>query len=173
MEYSTEDALLLLQRTPTVLTDLLKGLPDRWTRSTEGPDTWSPFDVIGHLIHADRTDWLTRAEHLLKHGDAVPFPVFDREAMFAASEGQSLGELLETFVVVRAESIARLKSLNLTEADLGRRGTHPEFGAVTLRQHLATWVAHDFTHINQIVRTLALQYSVAVGPWRAYLSVLR
>ena len=138
----------------------------------EGPNTWSPFDVVGHLIHGERTDWMPRVEHLLRHGDAVPFPPFDREAMFAASQGRSLGELLDTFARLRSQSLERLEALGLSDADLSRCGRHPEFGVVTLGQHLSTWVAHDLGHISQIVRVMARQYTDAVGPWRMYLSIL-
>lgn len=173
MEFHFDDALPVLRRTPAVVRGLLRGLPPAWTDATEGPNTWSPFDVVGHLIHGDRTDWVPRIEHILAHGAAAPFPPFDREAMFAASQGSTLDELLDAFDRVRAESLARLGALNLTDADLARQGRHPELGAVTLSQHLATWVAHDLSHINQIARVMARQYSDAVGPWRAYLSVLR
>jgi DinB superfamily len=172
MEFRLDEAVPVLQRTPAVLRALLLDLPAVWTEATEGPGTWSPFDVVGHLIHGERTDWVPRIEHLLRHGDRVPFPAFDREAMFTASGGRSLAELLDTFAVLRAESLARLNELGLTEADLAKHGRHPEFGVVTLRQHLATWVAHDLGHVRQIVRAMAKQYADAVGPWRAYLSIL-
>jgi hypothetical protein len=173
MDFRFDDALPVLRRTPTVLRDLLERLPSSWSAATEGPDTWSPFDVMGHLIHGERTDWMPRVEHLLRHGDTVPFPPFDREAMFAASRGRSLAELLDTFAEERARSLARLAALNLGDADLARTGRHPEFGVVTLGQHLATWATHDLSHISQIVRTMANQYRDAVGPWRAYLSILQ
>jgi hypothetical protein len=172
MEYRFVDALPVLRRAPAVLRVLLQDLPDPWVTATEGPGTWSPYDVVGHLIHGERTDWVPRVEHILRHGDAVPFPPFDREAMFEASKGRSLAELLETFTRERAGSLERLHALGLTEVDLARRGRHPEFGVVTLGQHLATWVAHDLSHISQIVRVMARQYSDAVGPWKAYLSAL-
>jgi hypothetical protein len=172
MDYRFEDALPVLRRTPAVLSALLLDLPDSWTAANEGPATWSPFDVVGHLIHGERTDWIPRVEHVLKHGDSVAFPVFDREAMFEASKGRSLGELLETFGRLRAASLDRLAELGLRNADLARRGRHPEFGVVTLGQHLATWVAHDLGHIRQVVRVMARQYTEAVGPWKAYLSIL-
>lgn len=172
MEFRFEDAVPVLQRTPSVLRALLLDLPEPWTRATEGPDTWSPFDVVGHLIHGERTDWIPRVEHLLRHGETQPFPVFEREAMFEASAGLSLAELLDTFARLRVDSLARLDALRLTDADLERRGRHPEFGGVSLRQHLATWVAHDLGHVRQIVRAMARQYTDAVGPWRAYLSIL-
>jgi DinB family protein len=173
MEFRFDDALPVLRRTPVVLRAQLQGLPADWTNTTEGPGTWSPFDVVGHLIHGERTDWVPRIEHMLLHGDAVPFPAFDREAMFSASRGRSLDELLDTFETLRAESLARLRALGLTDADLSRRGRHPEFGVVTMGQHLSTWVSHDLGHISQIVRVMARQYSDAVGPWQAYLSILR
>jgi len=173
VEYQLTDALPVLRRTPAVLRELLVDLPGRWTGATEGPGTWSPFDVVGHLIHGERTDWIPRIEHILQHGDAVPFPAFDREAMFAASSGLPLGELLETFARLRAENLDRLAALRLTEADLSRPGRHPDLGPVALGQHLSTWVAHDLGHIAQVVRLMARQYSEAVGPWRAYLSILR
>lgn len=173
MDFRYDDALPVLQRTPNVLRSLLFGLPDAWLQANEGDGTWTPFDVVGHLIHAERADWIPRVEHLLQHGGAVPFPPFDREAMFEASRGRSLGELLDAFERLRAESLDRLTALRLGAGDLARTGRHPEFGVVTLGQHLATWVAHDLTHISQVVRVMAHQYSAAVGPWRAYLSILR
>jgi hypothetical protein len=173
MEFRFDEALPVLRRTPQTVTVLLQDLPPSWTNATEGPGTWSPFDVVGHLIHGERADWIPRVEHVLRHGDAVSFPPFDREAMFQASKGQSLPELLRTFADLRAASLSRLDALALTDADLERRGRHPEFGPVTLRQHLSTWVAHDLGHIAQIVRVMACQYRDAVGPWRTYLSLLR
>jgi len=162
----------LLRRTPPTLRALLTGLPDAWTHATEGPGTWSPVDVVGHLLHGERTDWIPRIEHILRHGDTVPFPPFDREGMFTDSAGQPLGDLLDGFEQLRAQSLARLEALGLGDSDLSRPGRHPEFGGVTLGEHLATWVAHDLGHIGQIVRTMARQYRDAVGPWRAYLSIL-
>ena len=138
MEFQFDAALPVLRRTPTVLRALLLDLPDPWIGATEGSGTWSPFDVVGHLIHADRTNWMPRIEHLLTHGDAVPFPAFDREAMFAASKGLSLSQLLDTFGRLRTENLNRLIAMGLTDADLTRRGRHPEFGVVTLGQQLAT-----------------------------------
>lgn len=173
MDFQFDEGLPVLRRTPVVLRTLLHELPGPWIEATEGPGTWSPFDVVGHLIHGERTDWIPRVEHLLRHGDAVPFPTFDREAMFAASRGRSLGELLDTFAGLRAGSLDRLAALRLTDADLARPGLHPQLGAVTLRQHLSTWVGHDLSHLGQVVRVMARQYSGAVGPWKAYLSILR
>jgi hypothetical protein len=168
-----EDAVPVLQRTPRVVRELLRDLPHEWTRATEGAGTWSPFDVVGHLIHGERTNWMPRVEHILRYGDAVTFPGFDRDAMFAASKGLSLAELLDTFERLRQDSLTRLNQLTLTDADLVRHGRHPEFGIVTMGEHLATWVAHDLDHISQIVRVMARQYTDAVGPWQAYLRIVR
>lgn len=172
MNVRFDDALAVLRRTPAVLRALLLDLPDSWTGAIEAPGTWSPFDVVGHLIHGERTDWVPRIEHMLRHGESVPFERFDREAMFTASRGLSLDDLLDTFDGLRTKSLARLTELDLTDADLARRGAHPEFGVVTMGQHLAAWVAHDLGHLGQIVRVMARQYTGAVGPWRAYLSIL-
>jgi hypothetical protein len=171
MEFRLDEALPVLRRTPAALRALLHELPTTWTEATEGPDTWSPFDVVGHLIHGE-TNWVPRIEHILRHGDSVTFTPFDREGMFTESKGRSLDELLDTFDRVRTESLARLDELKLTDADLERHGRHPEFGVVTMGQHMATWVAHDLGHIRQIVRVMARQYTDAVGPWRVYLSIL-
>jgi len=172
VEFRFEEALPVLRTTPDVLRTLLQDLPATWTDATEGPGTWSPYDIVGHLIHGERTNWMPRVEHILRHGDAVVWPAFDREAMFAASRGLSLGELLHTFDELRKGSLTRLEALALSNTDLTRRGRHPEFGQVTLGQHLATWVVHDLGHIRQVVRVMARQYSDAVGPWRGYLPVL-
>ena len=172
MEFRCDDALPVLRRTPGTLRALLLDLPPAWSQATEGAGTWSPFDVVGHLIHGERTDWVPRVEHMLQYGDTTPFPPFDRDAMFAASEGLSLRELLDTFEQLRTGNLDRLAALGLTDADLARRGRHPEFGVVTMGQHLATWVAHDLGHVGQVVRVMARQYSEAVGPWRVYLSIL-
>jgi len=173
MSFRFEEALPVLRCTPGTLRALLDGLPDAWTSATEGPGTWSPFDVLGHMIHGERTDWVPRVEHLLRHGEAVPFLPFDREAMFASSPGLTMAQLLSAFERARTASLERLAALGLGDADLGRTGRHPEFGVVTLGQHLATWVAHDLGHIAQVVRTMAGRYADAVGPWRAYLSIVR
>jgi hypothetical protein len=172
MRFELSDALVVLERTPGVLRGLLAGLPDVWSRATEGPDTWSPFDVVGHLIHGERTDWLPRTEIILREGESRPFPPFDRFAQFEASRGKRLEELLDTFAELRAANLDRLRGFGLTASDLARRGRHPEFGPVTLEQHLATWVAHDLSHIGQIVRVMGRSYADAVGPWRAYLPML-
>lgn len=170
--FMTEEAAAILARTPATLDALLRGLPDHWIAAHEGGDTWSPFDVIGHLIHGERTDWVPRARIILEHGEGRAFDKFDRFAQFQASEGRTLASLLDEFAALRQESLRELAALRLTDADLDRRGRHPELGVVTLRQLLATWVAHDLDHVVQISRVLARQYSDEVGPWRAYLRVV-
>jgi hypothetical protein len=170
--FSLDEAVALLARTPATLDALLRGLPDTWIDGNEGDQTWSPFDVVGHLIHGERTDWIPRAKIILEHGEARPFDKFDRFAQFAASEKRSLPALLDEFAALRRESLQSLNALQLTEADLERRGRHPELGIVTLRQLLSTWVAHDLDHVVQISRVIARQYSDEVGPWRAYLRII-
>ena len=170
--FTLEAGIPVLERTPAVLRALLEGLPDEWIVPTEGPDTWSPFDVVGHLIHGERTDWLPRAELILTHGESVTFPPFDRFAQFEASRGLTLTDLLDTFAALRAANLGRLREIAPGPAELARRGRHPEFGAVTLGQHLSTWVAHDLSHLAQIARVMARRYTGAVGPWRAYLPLL-
>ncbi len=172
MNFAFEDALPLLIRTPAVLQTLLADLPEPWIRGTEGPDTWSPFDIVGHLIHGERTDWITRTELLLSQGESATFTPFDRFAQFQASRHKTLPDLLDTFAQLRAANLVRLRSLGLTADDLDRRGRHPDLGTVTLGQLLATWVAHDLSHIAQIARVMGRQYADAVGPWRAYLPML-
>lgn len=167
-----QEAVAVLERTPASLSALLIGLPERWIRATEGEGTWSPYDVIGHLIHGERTDWIPRARHILA-GDPRPFEPFDREAQFRESQGKSLAELLATFAELRRESLGALAAMNLTSSDLERTGVHPAFGRVTLGQLLATWAVHDLDHVTQVARTMAKVYTEAVGPWSAYLSILR
>lgn len=167
-----DDVVAILERTPASLSALLQGLPETWVRATEGASTWSPYDVIGHLIHGERTDWIPRARHIMA-GETRPFEPFDRMAQFTESQGKRLGELLATFAKLRRENVAQLVGMNLTGEDLGRRGLHPELGEVTLGQLLATWVVHDLDHVAQIARTMAKVYSEATGPWSAYLSILR
>lgn len=166
------DGPALLERTPRVLDALLRGLPDSWRRATEGPGTWSPFDVVGHLIHGERTDWMPRVEHILAHGLSTPFPPFDREAMFEASRDRSLDSLLDEFTGLRSAGLRRLADLKIGEADLSRGGLHPDLGAVTLGQHLSTWVAHDLGHLIQVSRTMGRTLRDDVGPWRRYLRYL-
>lgn len=171
--FAIDDAVALLSRTPATLDVLLRGLPAAWIAANEGPDTWTPFDVIGHLIHADRTNWLPRARLILEHGETQPFTDFDRFAQRAASAGRTLSELLDEFAAVRGACLGGLAALDLTAGDLDRCGRHPALGAVTLRQLLASWVTHDLDHVVQVTRVLARQYTDAVGPWREYLRVVR
>jgi DinB superfamily len=167
-----EEAVAILARTPATLDALLRGLPDGWIVAHEGGDTWSPFDVIGHLIHGERTDWMPRARIILEHGEARTFDKFDRFAQLAMSKGRTLASLLDELATLRQDNLRELATLRLSDADLDRRGRHPELGVVTLRQLLATWVAHDLDHVVQISRVLARQYSDEVGPWRAYLRII-
>lgn len=170
--FEVDEAVAILARTPATLDALLRGLPDGWIAADEGSETWSPFDVIGHLIHGERTDWMPRARIVLEHGESRTFDVFDRFAQFAASEGRTLASLLDEFASLRRENLRELSALRLTGADLDRRGRHPGLGVVTLRQLLAAWVAHDLDHVVQVSRVLAGQYSDEVGPWRAYLRII-
>ncbi|MBV9928908.1 MAG: DinB family protein [Acidobacteria bacterium] len=167
-----EEALAVLERTPASVGALLNGLPETFVRATEGEGTWSPYDVVGHLVHGERADWLGRARHILS-GDPSPFTPFDRGAQFRESEGKSLQELLATFAGLRAQNVSELRGMNLGAGDLVRTGRHPDFGEVTLGQLLAAWVVHDLDHVAQLARTMAKVYAEAVGPWAAYLSILR
>jgi len=171
-EFKLEEAAAVLERTPVTLSAMLDGLPDIWTQATEGEGTWSPYDVIGHLIHGEHTDWIPRAQHILA-GDPRPFIPFNRAAQFTESRSQTLRELLETFAQLRKENLATLRGMNLVDSDFDRRGLHPELGEVTLRQLLATWVVHDLDHVTQIARTMAKAYTNETGPWIEYLSILR
>ena len=170
-EFILNDAVKVLERTPASLASLLEGLPDTWTSAREGAGTWSPYDVIGHLIHGELTDWIPRARHILA-GETRPFDKFDRTAQFTDSKSKSLSELLAEFAALRRDNLATLLELKLTPEDIRRRGLHPELGEVTLGQLLSTWVVHDLDHVAQIARVMAKSYSTAVGPWTEYLSIL-
>jgi len=172
MDFQLLQAIQVLERTPSVLRSLLTGLDQDWTTLDTGPQTFSPFDVVGHLIQGERTDWMQRLEHVFTHADRVPFVPFDRFAMYSASRGRTLGELLDEFERLRRQNLAALRQRQLSAADFARRGAHPELGAVTVGQLLATWVVHDLNHLGQIARTMAFQYRDAVGPWRPYLGIL-
>ncbi len=172
MEYNSEDAIAVLSRTPKVLNVLLRGLPEPWTHNNEGDETWSPFDVLGHLIHGEETDWIERLKIILEHGTSQPFEPFDRFAQAEKSRGKTLDDLLDTFTQLRTANLATLRGLDLKPSALDLKGQHPALGPVTARQLLATWVAHDLGHIAQITRVMAKQYGGQVGPWKQYLGVL-
>lgn len=172
MEHNLEHTISLLSRTPATLNALLRDLPEDWTLRNEGEDSWSAFDVVGHLIHGERTDWMPRARVILQYGEAKSFQPFDRLGQVRESAGKSLPQLLDEFAQLRSEKIAELRGLNLQPQDFQRRGAHPALGVVTLSQLLATWAAHDLTHLHQISRIMAYQYRDAVGPWSEYLGVM-
>jgi hypothetical protein len=172
-EFSLAEAIAVLTRTPTTLNALLRGLPNTWVHCNEGKDTWSAFDIVGHLICGERTDWMPRARIILENGEARPFDPFDRFAQSRESQNKSLEQLLDEFARLRVENLDALQALSLQPEDLARRGRHPALGVVTLSQLLATWAVHDLTHVHQLSRVMAQRYGEAVGPWRAYLGVLR
>ena len=172
MEFQLDHAKEILRRTPATLNALLTDLPNDWVLSNEGPETWSPYDVIGHLIEGEETDWIPRARIILEQGETRPFDKFDRVAMFQKSKGKSLLELLAQFEQLRGESLRQLDEMKLTPELLQKRGTHPALGVVTLSQLLSAWVVHDLGHIRQIVRVMAKQYREAIGPWTEYLTIV-
>lgn len=173
MEPDLQQTISLLTRTPAVLNVLLRDLPEAWVTRNEGEGTWSAFDVIGHLIDGERTNWLPRAKMILQFGESQTFKTFDRLEHVRESRGKSLQQLLDEFSRLRSENLAELCGLDLQPSDLERRGQHPAFGAVTLSELLSTWATHDLTHLHQISRIMAYQYRDAVGPWREYLGVLQ
>lgn len=172
MNFDLSNGISVLERTPGTLRAMLAGLSSDWIDATEGPETWSPYVIVGHLIRGERTDWIPRAEIILAQGSNRRFTPFDRFAQFRESQGKSLGQLLDEFDALRAENVVKLRGWSLTDEQLALEGEHPEFGAVTLRQLLATWVAHDLGHIAQVARVMAKQYREAIGPWRAYLPIM-
>lgn len=172
MDFDLTHGLAVLERTPAALREMLHGLDAAWIDATEGPDTWSPFVIVGHLIHGERTDWIPRAQIILAQGESRRFTPYDRFAQFSESQGKSLDDLLDEFARLRAENLTTLAGWRLTDVQLALEGEHPAFGLVSLRQLLATWVAHDLGHIAQTARVMAKQYRDAVGPWREYLPIL-
>jgi len=172
MRFDLQETIVLLSRTPSSLNALLRDLPQSWTVGSEGPKTWRPFDIIGHLIHGERTDWMPRARMILEQGESRAFDPFDRLAQERESQGKSLPQLLDEFAQLRSENLDALRTMNLQTQDLDRRGRHPALGVVTLSQLLATWAVHDLTHLHQLARVMAHQYREEVGPWSAYLGVL-
>lgn len=173
MQQDLAQTIALLSRTPAALDALLRDLPHEWTSRHEGEGTWSAFDIVGHLIHGERTDWIPRARRILEFGESKPFDPFDRLAQFRESQGKSLPQLLDEFSLVRAESLRELRALNLQPQDFSRRGLHPALGVVTVGELLSTWTVHDLTHLHQISRVMAYQYRDAVGPWNPFLGVLK
>lgn len=172
MKFQLKKASEILSQTPATIKSLLGNLSDDWTMGKNDSD-WSPFDVVGHYIHGEETDWIPRAEIILKQGENLKFEPFDRFAQFELSKGKTLSELLEIFAQLRKKNLQTLQSWSLTDEKLKLKGIHPELGEVTLEQLLSTWVVHDLTHIRQIVTMLAKNYSAEVGAWKAYLSILQ
>ena len=172
-EHNLADTIALLSRTPAVLNALLRDMPGVWTLANEGEATWSAFDVVGHLSHGERTDWMPRTALILESGDTRPFEPFDRLAQGEASAGKSMNELLDEFEELRSGNLRALHALRLTPQDLARRGQHPALGSVTLSQLLATWAAHDLSHLHQLSRVMAHQYRELTGPWPRYLGVMQ
>jgi hypothetical protein len=172
MKAKLEDTILLLSRTPAVLNALLRDLPDTWTLKNEGEKTWSPFDVLGHLIHGERTDWMPRVKMIMEFGERQVFEPFDRWAQERESQGKSVSQLLDEFAKLRTENLQELRALNLQPADFDRHGRHPALGVVTISELLSAWAGHDLTHLHQISRTMAYQYRDAVGPWSKFLGVM-
>jgi uncharacterized damage-inducible protein DinB len=172
MDYQYEQAVEMLRRAPTTLTALVRGLPEAWTHATEGPDTWSAYDIVGHLLHSDEVNWIERARIILDYGEEGSFDSFNRTAMFEKYQGSSLDQLLVAFEQERAKKLAALDEMHITPEMLALKGTHPALGTVTLSNLLATWVVHDLNHIGQIVEVMARQYAEAVGPWSANLAIL-
>jgi hypothetical protein len=172
VSFQLSDGIAVLERTPATFRALLAGLPERWIAGNEGPDTFSPFDNVGHLIHGERADWIPRARIILAQGDSRRFEPYDRFAQVRESQGKSLADLLDEFARLRGENLVTLRGWKLSDRELALEGEHPALGTVTLRQLLATWVAHDLGHVAQTARVMAKQYREAVGPWRAYLPVL-
>jgi hypothetical protein len=173
MALNLSDTISLLARTPATLNTLLRNQPEIWTHRNEGENTWSVYDVIGHLAHGERVDWIPRAQRILRCGESQAFEPFDRFAQFRESEGKSLAQLLDEFAQLRTANLVELGAWRLCPEDLEKCGLHPSLGPVTMSQLFATWAAHDMTHLHQISRILAHQYRETVGPWSQYLGVLQ
>lgn len=173
MNFQLEQAMEILSGTPGVLRAMLEGKSPEWVMGNYGPETFSPFDVVGHLIHGEKTDWIPRLRMILEHGESRKFEPFNRYAMFRMNQGRSIGELLDEFDTLRSANLSVLRHLGLQPDQLALRGTHPAFGSVTLQQLLATWAVHDLNHIAQIAKAMAFQYEREVGPWKQYLSILK
>ncbi|AFL86366.1 hypothetical protein Terro_0014 [Terriglobus roseus DSM 18391] len=167
------ESIALLERSPAALDALLRGLPEPWITATEGPGTWCPFDVLGHLVHGEHGDWLTRLHRILEHGTSVPFDKFDREAMFHESVGKTMDGLLDEFAMLRRKNLEELRAMDLQPAQLALVGMHPSLGEVTARQLIGAWTAHDMTHVVQIARVMGKRYNEACGPWAQFMSVMK
>jgi hypothetical protein len=172
MQFKLAEATQILRQTPATLNAMVGGMPENWLKCTEGAGTWSAYDVVGHLIHGELSDWIPRARMILEHGESKTFTPFDRVAMFREDQSRPVSALLDQFSFLRAENVAILESLKLTGAELSKRGMHPELGSVTLVQLLSAWVVHDLGHVSQIARVTAKQYCHEVGPWTQYLTIL-
>ena len=172
MQFTIEKSIEILERTPAVLKTLLSGLSDEWIINNEGPETFSPYDVIGHLIHGEKTDWTARTKMILEFGASKTFVPWDRFAQYEESKGKNLDQLLNEFERIRKDNMVWIKSLNLTETDLDKKGLHPKLGEVTLRNLMTTWVVHDLTHIAQVTRVMAKQYKEEMGPWPEFFRIL-
>ncbi len=172
MRFDLAQSVLLLEKTPAVLRTLLSDLPQEWISSDEGSATWSPFDILGHLIHGEETDWIPRTKIILDRS-MKPFEPFDRFAQDEQSKGKTLVQLMDTFTLLRENNVAELKSLEISEADLELTGIHPELGEVTLKNLLATWTAHDLSHLSQITRVMAKQYRHEIGVWTKYMKIMQ
>ena len=173
MQFRLSEATQILQRTPATLASMVAGIPEPWLKANEGSGTFSCYDIVGHLIHGELTDWIPRVKIIMEQGESRAFEPFDRFAQFREDQSRPVQALLDQFAFLRGENMRTLEGLNLTNEDLARRGTHPELGAVTLGQLLSSWVVHDLSHIAQIARVAAKQYSYEVGPWHAYMSILK
>lgn len=173
MKYNVKEAISVLEKSPAVFRSLLSGLSSEWTHNNEGGESWSPYDVIGHLVHGEKTDWMPRLEIVLSDSSNKTFTPYDRFAQFRMSEGKTLEDLLNEFESLRKENLDTLRSKQLTQKDLTRKGIHPELGPVQLSEMLAAWVVHDLGHIAQVSRVMAKQYKDEVGPWPKYLTILK
>lgn len=173
MNFSLEKSMEILERTPNVIKELLDGLSDDWTMQNEGGESWTPYDVLGHLIHGEMGDWIERTDVILSDGPDKNFKPFDRFAQFEESKGKSMRDLIGEYMMLRIMNLQKLKERNITEKDLDKTGVHPVFGNVTLRQLLSTWAVHDLNHLAQIIRTMSYQYKEEVGPWKEYLRILK
>ncbi len=172
-KHNLQNTIALIERTPATLNALLRDLPEEWTHRNEGPGTWSAYDIVGHLIHGEKTDWIPRTQRLLEFGESKPFDKFDRLAQERDSKGKTLPQLLDEFARSRSETLAELKKLNLQSADLAKRGMHQALGSVTLSELLASWAVHDLSHLHQLSRVMAQQYREAIGPWTKFMGVMQ